>query len=212
MCRSAWAIGIGVALIPILFVGVSLMGSWGWGGGYGWSMMGGPGMMRGWWGVPLLGPIFGLVLVGLIIAGTIWFVQALGRDGSRTGGATPGGETAMEILKRRYASGEFSKEQFEEMKRSPKSHLRKRTNLRRALGFGFADEFLHHRARLRRDRPAGLASWDSSRSFFSSTVKAMLSSARARVCSLSSCSSASTRLGETAFGSRPWRPLTLSAV
>jgi len=52
--------------------------------------------------------IFGLLLVG-IIAGVKWFL----------GQGSPGGpaETALDILKRRYARGEFTKEEFEVKKR-----------------------------------------------------------------------------------------------
>lgn len=78
-------------------------------------------MMGGWWGIPFLGSIFMLVLVGLTIGGVVWFVQALARGGPATGGRTPGAETPLEILKRRYASGEITKEQFEEIKRALES-------------------------------------------------------------------------------------------
>ena len=53
---------------------------------------------------------------GLIIAGVVWLVQSLARGTGSSSGAPPG-ESPLEILKRRYAKGEITKEQFEEMKR-----------------------------------------------------------------------------------------------
>jgi putative membrane protein len=116
MSRNAGVIGIviGLALIVLIAAGVALSG---WGRGYGWGMMG-PGMMGGGWGMPFLGPIFGMVLVGLIIGGVVWFVQSLSRGEPRPGGGGTVGETPLEILKRRYASGEVTKEQFEDMRRT----------------------------------------------------------------------------------------------
>lgn len=65
-----------------------------------------------------MGPIFMLVLVGLTIGGLVWFIQAVARGGPQTGGGRPGVETPLEILKRRYASGEIAKEQFDDMRRA----------------------------------------------------------------------------------------------
>jgi len=122
MSRNAWAIGIVIALVLIVLVGAGLFASGGWGRGYGWGMMGpgmmGPGMMGGWWGFSFLGPIFGMVLVVLIIGGVVWFVQSLARGESRQGSGPTANETPLEILKRRYASGEVTKKQFEEMRRT----------------------------------------------------------------------------------------------
>ena len=121
MSRSAWVIGIAVALVLILLVGTGLIASGGWGRGYGqgygWGMMG-PGMMGGWWGFSFLGPILGLVLVALVIGGVVWFVQSLSRGGSRLGSGPTATETPLEIIKRRYASGEVTKEQLEDMRRT----------------------------------------------------------------------------------------------
>jgi len=130
MSRNVWALGIVLALVLILLVGVGLVVSNGWGHGYGWGMMG-PGMtfapalrpgasagVGGWWGIPFLGMIFGMALVGVIIGGVVWFVQSVSRGGSRPGSSPTAAETPLEILKRRYASGELTKEQFEEMRRT----------------------------------------------------------------------------------------------
>lgn len=72
-----------------------------WNGGGGWWMVGG-------WLTMLL--FWALVIVG--IAALLKFVTARGAV-PRTGGS----ETPQEILRRRYAAGELTKEQFEQMKR-----------------------------------------------------------------------------------------------
>ena len=130
MSKSAWVTGIVIALVLILLVGAGLFASSGWGRGYGWGMMG-PGMtfapalrsgasagVGGWWGIPFLGMIFGMALVGVIICGVVWFVRSVSRGGSRPESGPTAAETPLEILKRRYASGEVTKEQFEEMRRT----------------------------------------------------------------------------------------------
>jgi putative membrane protein len=64
-------------------------------------------MIGGW--------IMMLVFWGLIIAGIVVLVRTLtGR--SAFGQSDPDG--ALEILRRRYATGEIAREQFEEMKRT----------------------------------------------------------------------------------------------
>lgn len=85
-------------MVLILLLGAGLLASDGWGRGYGWGMM------------------------GLVIGGVVWFDQSLSREGSRPGTGRMVGETPLEILKRRYkrryASGEVTKEQFEEIRRT----------------------------------------------------------------------------------------------
>lgn len=70
-------------------------------GNYGW----GTGMGIGW--------IFMLAFWILIIAGVVYLIRALAGGERRTTG-----ETALDILKKRYAKGEISKEEFEEKKKS----------------------------------------------------------------------------------------------
>jgi len=56
--------------------------------------------------------IFWLLVVIAVILLIVWIVrQTSGREVAR------GGETALEILKKRYARGEISKEEFESMKK-----------------------------------------------------------------------------------------------
>jgi putative membrane protein len=104
---------IGV-LIVIPLLGGGLMGGWGMGPG-----MMGPGMMSGGWyggrwggGLHLLGGLFWLA----VLAGVVLLVVSLVRQQapSRPAG---GEETPMEILKRRLAKGEISREEYESLKK-----------------------------------------------------------------------------------------------
>ena len=70
------------------------------GHGYGWG-----GMWFGW--------LFWIVLVGLIV----WAVVALSRRGRPPVSQQNPDEDALDILKKRYAAGEISKEEFEEKKK-----------------------------------------------------------------------------------------------
>lgn len=74
-----------------------------WGGMDGW----------GWWG---MGIVHGLLWWAILVLGIIVLVRLLGRD-SRRGSGAPAQETALDILKKRYARGEIGREEFEEKKR-----------------------------------------------------------------------------------------------
>ncbi len=64
------------------------------------------------WIFPMFMPIFWIVIIGLCL----YFI--FGRRGSRgPWEAGPGPETALDILKKRYAKGEITKDEFEQMKR-----------------------------------------------------------------------------------------------
>jgi putative membrane protein len=57
-----------------------------------------------------------VLFLALVIGGGVWLVRS--RPGELTGGFGPrSSETPLEILKRRYASGEITKEQYEAIKR-----------------------------------------------------------------------------------------------
>jgi putative membrane protein len=75
-----------------------------------------PGDMFGW-GFGMFGMFFMLVFWGLIIAGVVLVVRWLIEQGRRGGGAAPEAESALDILKKRYARGEIGKEEFEAKKR-----------------------------------------------------------------------------------------------
>jgi putative membrane protein len=81
--------------------------------GYGQGSMMGPWMMGGF---GFMGPILMLLFVAALVGAVVWLVQTASRSG---GPAAPmgGAETPLDILKRRYASGEITKKEFEAMKR-----------------------------------------------------------------------------------------------
>jgi len=85
------------------------------GRGYEWGM--GPGMMGYGYGMswfwPLIMVVFWIAVIVAIIFLIRWLVVSVR---SETHGATAG-DSALEILKRRYARGEINKEEFEEKKK-----------------------------------------------------------------------------------------------
>jgi len=68
-------------------------------------MMNGFGMGGGWFGMG-----FWWILVLVVVGVVIWL-------GVRGSGQRPAGESAIDLLKRRYASGEINREEFEQKKR-----------------------------------------------------------------------------------------------
>ncbi len=108
--------GFGMTLAPHASAGVGpwVMGRY---GGYG-NMMGGFGF-----GGMLFGGLLMLLFWVLIIGGAIWLVVTLvrgnqGASNSHSSASAPlGGQTLLDVLKMRYAKGEITKEQFEDMKR-----------------------------------------------------------------------------------------------
>jgi putative membrane protein len=102
--------------LVVLLSGLSIFGknAWAqWGGGYGM----GPGMMgwgygMGWMGMIFMAAFWIAVLVGIAFL-IRWIVVSTGSAGNRG----KAGESAIEILKKRYARGEIKKEEFEEKKK-----------------------------------------------------------------------------------------------
>ncbi len=109
------ALIIGGIIVAILIVLPFILGAVS-GGQYGsWGMMG-PWMMGGFgWG--WLMPIFMILFWGLVIWGIVALVRGLsGPRGSDS--IPPTADSALEVLKRRYARGEIDKEEYEEKKRA----------------------------------------------------------------------------------------------
>ncbi len=76
-------------------------------------MMGGFGL-----GAMLFGGLLMLAFWVLVIGGAIWLVVTLARGSQATPGMPTAGQAPLDILRTRYAKGEITKEQFEEMKRN----------------------------------------------------------------------------------------------
>lgn len=71
------------------------------------------GMHDGWmWGMHWLWWAAWIVL----ILGIVWAVARASRDSGRTSQPEPQQESALDILKRRYAEGKLSTEEYEERK------------------------------------------------------------------------------------------------
>lgn len=116
MNRKSWAALIGIALVVIvLFAGLWVVLATR-GLGFGFRMMR-PGMMFGLPFMPMgLGGIGMLLFWVLIIVGIVWLIGSFGRSASTPTVSAPVSESPLDILKRRYAKGEITKEQYEEMK------------------------------------------------------------------------------------------------
>ena len=101
--------GVIVAILIIVPLIFGLFGGWqgtswgGWGG-----MMGGFGWM---WFMP----IFMIVFWGLVIWGIVALVRGVSSPGNS--GYSNQADSALEILKRRYARGEINKQEYEEKKK-----------------------------------------------------------------------------------------------
>ena len=71
----------------------------------------------GFGGVMLFGGLLMIAFWVLIIGGAVWLVVTLARGSQNTSTTSLSGQTPLDTLKARYAKGEITKEQFEEMKR-----------------------------------------------------------------------------------------------
>jgi uncharacterized membrane protein len=89
----------------------------GYGGGYGYGNAMGPGIFGG-----LFMLLFGALFVALIVLLVVWAVRM--SSGHHAAGALhvpaspPGHDEAVAIAKKRFASGEISKEQYDEIIRT----------------------------------------------------------------------------------------------
>jgi len=105
------ALIIGGIVVAVLIVLPSVLGAISGWQGSGWGMMG-PGMMGGF-GTMFFMPILWIVVIGLIV----WAVVAAVRRPGESDSSTRQADSALEVLKRRYARGEIDKEEYEEKKR-----------------------------------------------------------------------------------------------
>jgi putative membrane protein len=61
-----------------------------------------------------IGPLLGVLFVVALILAIVFFVRYLVRQDRRS---SPGGDSALEILKRRYAQGDITKQEYDEKRR-----------------------------------------------------------------------------------------------
>ncbi|MCJ7807793.1 MAG: SHOCT domain-containing protein [Dehalococcoidia bacterium] len=111
--KAALIIG---AVILALLIAMPMI----WGGPMGWSdgswHMTGPWMMgSGGWGWFM--PLFMLIFLGLIIWAIVAVVRGVGQFGGSYNGRNRA-DPALEVLKARYAKGEISQEEFEQIRKN----------------------------------------------------------------------------------------------
>ena len=109
-------------IVIAVAIGLGLLAGGFWFSRTGWGMFGyGPGMMGGDFGFGMMngfGGIFMILFWIVIIALGVWLISSfVSRSNSQTSSGQPPAESALDILKKRYARGEITKEQFEDMRR-----------------------------------------------------------------------------------------------
>jgi len=105
------ALIIGGVIIAVIVVLPLVFGQiWGGQSG-GWGMMS-PGMMGGFGTMGVMS-ILWVVVLGVIV----WAVVAAVRRPGESGNSTSPADSALEVLKRRYARGEINKKEYEEKKK-----------------------------------------------------------------------------------------------
>jgi len=106
---------LGVVVIGLVVLAIVFGGRWGWwgrGGMMGFCPWCGGSRTRVGFGVveSLLACGVSLAFLALVIVGVVLLVRSSGRPAARQ-------DTALDILKERYARGEITSEQYEEMRR-----------------------------------------------------------------------------------------------
>lgn len=77
-----------------------------------WSHMNG-------WGGQMMGGGFGMILWLVVLVAIIWLIVRMTQQNSEQSGPRqilPKEESALDVLKKRYARGEITREQYQQMK------------------------------------------------------------------------------------------------
>jgi putative membrane protein len=98
--------------MDLLFLLYNLSAQW---GGYGRDM--GPGMMGWGYGIGWFGGIISIVFWIAVIVGIFFLIRWMTMSMKQGGRESKSEDSAIEILKKRYAQGEINKEEFEEKRR-----------------------------------------------------------------------------------------------
>lgn len=72
-------------------------------------------MMYGY-GFPMLGGAVMMIFWVVIFVAGVWVLVSATRNAGQRNATQPHSESPLDVLKRRYATGEINKEQLEEMK------------------------------------------------------------------------------------------------
>jgi putative membrane protein len=84
--------------------------------GYNWGM--GPGMMAGGYGMGWDGPVFMLIFLAAAVALIVLIVKWVASLTKHEKQGAAQGDSALEILRQRFATGEIDREEFEEKKKA----------------------------------------------------------------------------------------------
>ncbi len=100
---TLWGTPLFVALCTPLLAWAGQTGEAGYGHGHMWG--------DGWTGM-VIGPFMMILFIALIVAVVVLVVRWLGGVGGAST-RSPGSESALDILEKRFARGEIDKEEFE---------------------------------------------------------------------------------------------------
>jgi len=80
-------------------------------------MMGGGGMMNGFGGFGLIGGLIGLIFNLGILVGFVWLIVWSVKQFTKTGrwNESSNNQTPREVLQKRYARGEITRDQYQQM-------------------------------------------------------------------------------------------------
>lgn len=108
--RTALAIG-GIILVAMIVLPTAFGSTVGWQDG-GWGMM--DSWMMGGFGWMWLMPLLGIAVIAVIVWAVVTSVR---RSGGPGGSGSSGADSALEVLKKRYARSEIDKQEFEGKKK-----------------------------------------------------------------------------------------------